>query len=199
MAAAPLVALLLLPVSTSGFSFKSPFLRSDPSLYAGRWKITSSNRVGNDLGDEIMVEIERPNTFRAIGYQDKKLYASRTLRCGCFHILEKTEDCMLGELEFREDQQATTSLAGIDLPEPIPTKSQDLGNKKRRVRIYDLDMDRMVIRFVDSEIFYVLERRMEPLERNGLILQEIVATQIVTVGTSILFEILRNEILKAFQ
>lgn len=72
--AAPLAALLLmLPASTTGFSFKSPFLRSDPSLYAGRWKITSSNRVGNDLGDDIMVEIERPNTFRAIGYQDKKL------------------------------------------------------------------------------------------------------------------------------
>lgn len=105
----------------------------------------------------------------------------------------------MGELEFREDQQSTTSLAGIGLPEPIRTKSHDLGNKKRRVRIYEVDMDRMVIRFVDSEIFYVLERRMEPIEENGVILQEIIATQIVTVGTSILFEILRHEILKAFQ
>lgn len=187
-------AVSLLPA----FAVNTPFRNTNPSSFAGRWMITSSNRLYSELQGDIVVEIENPSTFRAIGYQDKKLFASQTLRHGSFRILEKDDDSLLGELQFEIDEHKTTSLAGIGLPEFIPTTtSQDLGNLTRQIRLYDLHMDKIVIRFLDTDSFYALERRLDtPDKTKENLLPEILATQLVTVTTSILFELVRHEIMK---
>lgn len=182
------------------FAVKAPFTNTNPSQFSGRWMITSSNRLQTELQGNIVVEIENPGTFRAIGYQEKKLFASQTSRHGSFRILEEDEDekSLLGELKFCTDEHKTTSLAGVGLPEFIPlTKSEDLGNKTRKIRLYDMHMDKIVIRFLDTGSFYTLERRLDtPAKTRDNILPEILATQLVTVTTSILFELIRQEIMK---
>ena len=181
------------------FSFRrSPFHDKTASQISGRWLITSSNRLVNELEGTMMVEIETPNTFRAIGYQDRKLFASKTLRRGSFRILENNDTSLLGELEFLTDEDMTTSVVGIGLPEPISTKSQSLGNRKRQIRVYDMSLDRIVIQFIESDTFYVLERNMGPVKEDN-VLYEILATQVVTVMTSILFEIFRHHVMERLQ
>ena len=105
---------------------------------------------------------------------------------------------MLGELEFLTDEDMTTSVVGIGLPEPISTKSESLGNRKRRVQIHDITLNRVVVRFLESDTFYVLERRMESAKEDS-VLYEILATQVITVMTSILFEIFRHNIMEYLQ
>jgi hypothetical protein len=60
---------------------------------------------------------------------------------------------------FLTDEDMTTSVVGIGLPEPISTKSESLGNRKRLVSLYDISLNRVVVRFLESDTFYVLERR----------------------------------------
>ncbi len=52
-----------------------------PLAEVGEW-VTCSNRLVNDLDGTMTVEIEFPGKFRAIGYKDRKLFASKTLRQG---------------------------------------------------------------------------------------------------------------------
>lgn len=181
------------------FSFRSPFRDKTASQISGRWLITSSNRLVNELEGTMMVEIEQPNKFRAIGYVDRKLFASKTLRRGSFRILEDNDTSLLGELEFLTDEDMTTSIVGIGLPEPISTKSQSLGNRKRTVRLYDITLNRVVVRFIESDTYYVLERRMQSVEKDDSVIYEILATQVVTIMTSILFEIFRHNVMEHFQ
>ena len=181
------------------FSFRrSPFHDKTASQISGRWLVTSSNRLVNELEGTMMVEIETPDKFRAIGYQDRKLFASKTLRRGSFRILEDNDTSLLGELEFLTDEDMTTSVVGIGLPEPISTKSESLGNRKRIVRLYDITLNRVVVRFIESDTYYVLERNMEPVKQDN-VLYEILATQVVTVMSSILFEIFRHGVMEHFQ
>jgi hypothetical protein len=181
------------------FSFRSPFHDKTASQISGRWLITSSNRLVNELEGTMMVEIETPDKFRAIGYVDRKLFASKTLRRGSFRILEYNDTSLLGELEFLTDEDMTTSVVGIGLPEPISTKSESLGNRKRKIRVYDISLDRIVVRFLKSDTYYVLERRMESVDKDDNVIYEILATQVVTVMTSILFEIFRHNVMEHFQ
>ena len=182
------------------FSFRrSPFHDNTASQISGRWLVTSSNRLVNELEGTMMVEIETPDKFRAIGYQDRKLFASKTLRRGSFRILEDNDTSLLGELEFLTDEDMTTSVVGIGLPEPISTKSESLGNRKRQICIYDMSLDRIVVRFLESDTFYVLERRLESVEKDDNVIFEILATQVVTVMTSILFEIFRHHVMERLQ
>ena len=183
--------LMLVPA----FSFNPRFSNNATAKLSGRWSITSSNRLKNELEGTMTVEIERPNKFMAIGYVDRKLFASKTMRRGSFTVLRDDETSLLGELEFLTDDYLTTSVVGIGLPEPISTKSESLGNRKRLVRIHEITLNRVVVQFVSSNTFYVLERRMDS-PKEGSVLYEVLATQVVTVMTSILFEIFRHNIIE---
>lgn len=176
-------------------AFQPRFSNNATAKLSGRWSITSSNRLENELEGTMTVEIEKPNRFRAIGTRDRKLFASKTLRKGTFTVLRDDETSLLGELQFLTDEDMTTSVVGIGLPEPISTKSESLGNRKRRVQLHEITLNRVVVRFIESDTFYVLERRME-LERGNDVLYEILTTQIITVMTSILFEIFRHTVME---
>jgi hypothetical protein len=183
--------LMLVPA----FSFYPRFSNNATAKLSGRWSITSSNRLEHELEGTMTVEIENhPNKFRAIGYRDRKLFASQTSRQGTFKVLRDEETFLLGELEFLTDDYLTTSVVGIGLPEPISTKSESLGNRKRRVQIHEITLNRVVVLFVESNTFYVLERRMD-LAKEDNVLYDVLTTQIITVMTSILFEIFRHGVI----
>lgn len=151
--------------------------------YSGRWLITSSNELADELGGFLTVEIDE-NGFRAIAHKEGDFFTSwRVLRNGSFRLVKPVNNQpdidspfilpyqtsqgsateqqqvaaapptpeVLGELEFDEDHILPVSVGGIGVPEGIsPKKIEDLGKKRRKVRISVVDLDTMLIHFLSS-------------------------------------------------
>ena len=157
-----------------------PLSLLDPSLYAGRWIITSSNDLGQpgqqDVGF-LGVEISSSG-FHTFAIRDGFLSAKKISRHGSFKLLTPTRTRsqneprhpvlpssgpigaeLLVDLEFRKEEDQLVSIVGIGLPELGPTRVQDLQGKRRRVRLHMEGRDQLVLHFLRSGEAQRVEKR----------------------------------------